>query len=99
MHSLTFILNIITRFAKNQFSLQIRQYHLMIKKPIALDVIKAKLDPKSDNHYIDLKQVLADIRLMFKNAFTFNSVRILTEIKISKLNNNELNNNEGFPQF
>lgn len=60
---------------------QIAEYHRVIKKPIALDVIKEKLKPESENHYTDLKQVIADIRLMFKNAYTFNSV----SIKIFKL--------------
>ncbi|XP_001605295.1 E3 ubiquitin-protein ligase TRIM33 [Nasonia vitripennis] len=51
---------------------EIVEYHRVIKKPIALDVIKEKLKPESENHYTDLKQVIADIRLMFKNAYTFN---------------------------
>lgn len=58
------------------------EYHKIIKKPIALDVIRNKLKPENENHYTDLKQVMADIRLMFKNAYTFNSVRI------KELNNN-----------
>ena len=44
---------------------------------MALEIIKEKLKPEHENHYTDLKEVLADIRLMFKNAFTYNQVRAL----------------------
>ncbi|XP_034196335.1 E3 ubiquitin-protein ligase TRIM33 isoform X1 [Osmia lignaria lignaria] len=55
-------------------SSEIVDYHRIIKKPIALDVIRDKLKSKHPNHYTDLRQVMADIRLMFKNAFTYNPV-------------------------
>ncbi|XP_029664398.1 E3 ubiquitin-protein ligase TRIM33-like isoform X2 [Formica exsecta] len=55
-------------------SSEITDYHRIIKKPIALDIIRDKLKPDHINHYIDLRQVMADIRLMFKNAFTYNPV-------------------------
>ncbi|CAL7945161.1 unnamed protein product [Xylocopa violacea] len=55
-------------------SSEIVDYHRIIKKPIALDVIREKLKPEHPNHYTDLRQVMADIRLMFKNAFTYNPV-------------------------
>lgn len=41
---------------------------------MALDIIRDKLKPDNPDHYHDLKQALADIRLMFKNAFTYNPV-------------------------
>lgn len=53
---------------------QITEYHRIIKKPIALDVIRDKLKSDHANHYTDLRLVMADIRLMFKNAFTYNPV-------------------------
>lgn len=53
---------------------QITDYHRIIKKPIALDIIRDKLKPDHTDHYTDLRQVMADIRLMFKNAFTYNPV-------------------------
>ncbi|XP_043255808.1 E3 ubiquitin-protein ligase TRIM33-like isoform X2 [Colletes gigas] len=53
---------------------EIVDYHRIIKKPIALDVIRDKLKPDHPNYYTDLRQVMADIRLMFKNAFTYNPV-------------------------
>ncbi|XP_012250621.2 E3 ubiquitin-protein ligase TRIM33 [Athalia rosae] len=55
-------------------STEIVEYHRIIKNPIALDVIRNKLKPDHPEHYTDLRQVLADIRLMFKNAFTYNPV-------------------------
>ncbi|CAD6224100.1 GSCOCG00005481001-RA-CDS [Cotesia congregata] len=55
-------------------SREITEYHQVIKKPIALDVIRDKLKSDNPNHYTELKQVLADVRLMFKNAYTFNPV-------------------------
>ncbi|XP_078051959.1 E3 ubiquitin-protein ligase TRIM33 [Augochlora pura] len=55
-------------------SSEIIEYHRIIKKPIALDVIRDKLKQDHPNHYADLRQVMADIRLMFKNAFTYNPV-------------------------
>ncbi|XP_015596878.1 E3 ubiquitin-protein ligase TRIM33 [Cephus cinctus] len=53
------------------------EYHRIIKKPIALDIIRDKLTPDHPNHYTDLRQVMSDIRLMFKNAFTYNPVESL----------------------
>ncbi|XP_011140304.1 E3 ubiquitin-protein ligase TRIM33 [Harpegnathos saltator] len=55
-------------------SSEITDYHRIIKKPIALDIIRDKLKLDHINHYTDLRQVMADIRLMFKNAFTYNPV-------------------------
>ncbi|XP_020293767.1 E3 ubiquitin-protein ligase TRIM33 isoform X2 [Pseudomyrmex gracilis] len=55
-------------------SSEITDYHRIIKKPIALDIIRDKLKPDHVEHYTDLRQVMADIRLMFKNAFTYNPV-------------------------
>ncbi|XP_046430107.1 E3 ubiquitin-protein ligase TRIM33 [Neodiprion fabricii] len=55
-------------------SSEIVEYHRIIKKPMALDVIRNKLKPDHPNHYTNLRQVMSDIRLMFKNAFTYNPV-------------------------
>lgn len=41
---------------------------------MALDIIRNKLKPDNPEHYTDLRQVMADIRLMFKNAFLYNPV-------------------------
>lgn len=37
-------------------------------------MIREKLKPDHPEHYTDLRQVMTDIRLMFKNAFTYNPV-------------------------
>lgn len=50
-------------------------YHSIIKKPIALDTIRQKLDWNSEEHYTNLDQLVKDVRLMFKNAYTYNAVR------------------------
>lgn len=62
------------KWFKINFCRQIVDYHRIIKKPIALDIIREKLKPDHVDHYTDLRQVMADIRLMFKNAFTYNPV-------------------------
>lgn len=63
-----------SKFEINALIQQIVEYHEVIKNPIALDIIKNKLNPDNEKHYTELKQVMADIRLMFKNAYTFNPV-------------------------
>ncbi|XP_050316343.1 E3 ubiquitin-protein ligase TRIM33 [Anthonomus grandis grandis] len=50
------------------------EYHQIIKKPIALDVIRQKLNWNTDSHYKTMEQLVRDVRLMFKNAYTFNPV-------------------------
>lgn len=40
-----------------------------------MDIIRDKLKTDHPNHYTDLRQVMTDIRLMFKNAFIYNPVR------------------------
>lgn len=62
------------------FCCQITDYHRIIKKPIALDIIRDKLKPDHAEHYTDLRQVMADIRLMFKNAFSYNPVSRLIRL-------------------
>ncbi|XP_018326695.1 E3 ubiquitin-protein ligase TRIM33 [Agrilus planipennis] len=48
------------------------EYHSIIKKPIALDTIRHKLDWNAINHYTTIDDFIKDIRLMFKNAYTYN---------------------------
>ncbi|ENN72418.1 hypothetical protein HUJ04_009043 [Dendroctonus ponderosae] len=50
------------------------EYHEIIKKPIALDVIRQKLNWNVENHYRNIDELVKDVRLMFMNAYTFNSV-------------------------
>ena len=43
-----------------------------IKEPIALDVIKERLDEENPDQYAGTRAFLADLRKMFRNCFTFN---------------------------
>ena len=43
-----------------------------IKEPIALDVIKERLDEENPDQYTSVRNFLADLRKMFRNCFTFN---------------------------
>ncbi|XP_044253927.1 E3 ubiquitin-protein ligase TRIM33 isoform X2 [Tribolium madens] len=48
------------------------EYHAIIKNPIALDSIRQKLNWNSAEHYTSMEQLVKDVRLMFKNAYTYN---------------------------
>ena len=50
-------------------------YHEKIKNPIALEVVKRKLDPDDVEHYSNLSEIILDIRRIFKNAKNYNVVR------------------------
>ncbi|EEB19753.1 conserved hypothetical protein [Pediculus humanus corporis] len=47
-------------------------YHEKIKNPIALEVVKRKLDPDDVEHYSNLSEIILDIRRIFKNAKNYN---------------------------
>jgi len=49
------------------------QYLEKIKDPIALDVIKERLDDENNDQYSSVRNFLADLRKMFRNCFLFNS--------------------------
>ena len=49
------------------------QYLEKIKDPIALDVIKERLDDENNDQYNSVRSFLADLRKMFRNCFLFNS--------------------------
>lgn len=49
------------------------QYLEKIKDPIALDVIKERLDDENNDQYSSVRSFLADLRKMFRNCFLFNS--------------------------
>merc|ERR1719323_2893487 len=44
-----------------------------IKEPIALDVIKERLDEENPDQYTSVRNFLSDLRKMFRNCFTFNN--------------------------
>uniref|UniRef100_A0A131YE57 CCR4-NOT transcription complex subunit 1 n=1 Tax=Rhipicephalus appendiculatus TaxID=34631 RepID=A0A131YE57_RHIAP len=50
-------------------------YYKVITKPMDLTTIKQKLSPSHFNHYEDVPEFLADVKLIFKNCYTFNHVK------------------------
>lgn len=54
--------------------LQARHYYQIIKRPIDLSVIRAKLNKRSDHFYSSPEEFVADICLMFRNCAKFNYV-------------------------
>ncbi|KAM9817676.1 tripartite motif-containing protein 66 [Neosynchiropus ocellatus] len=49
-----------------------RHYYQIIKKPMDLSVIRAKLHKKNPHHYHSAEQFVADVHLMFHNCAKFN---------------------------
>ncbi|KAK8758780.1 hypothetical protein V5799_003587, partial [Amblyomma americanum] len=47
-------------------------YYKVITKPMDLTTIKQKLSPSHFNHYEDVPEFLSDVKLIFKNCYTFN---------------------------
>ena len=41
---------------------------------MSLENVRSKLSPDHPQHYNNLAEVIKDIRLIFKNAYAFNSV-------------------------
>ncbi|XP_044748323.1 transcription intermediary factor 1-alpha-like isoform X2 [Coccinella septempunctata] len=48
-------------------------YHAIIKTPMALDNIRQKLKWDSEERYRSLEDLVRDVRLMFRNAYNYNS--------------------------
>lgn len=44
---------------------------------MALDTIRQRLNWDSEHHYRRLEDLVRDVRLMFKNAYTYNPVSIV----------------------
>ncbi|PNF34792.1 hypothetical protein B7P43_G03734 [Cryptotermes secundus] len=51
---------------------EVKEYHEKIKKPMSLDKIRRKLDVNDMCHYSNLQELVSDVRLIFRNAYTFN---------------------------
>jgi len=51
--------------------LNFKEYLDIIKEPIALDVIKEKLDRENPEMYSNIPEFLSDLRKMFRNCLTF----------------------------
>lgn len=43
---------------------------------MSLETVRDKLSPDHSEHYTSLSEVMKDIRLIFKNAYAYNSVSI-----------------------
>lgn len=54
--------------------MQARHYYQIIKRPMDLSVIRAKLNKSNSQHYLSLDQFIADVFLMFRNCAKFNYV-------------------------
>lgn len=59
------------------FPWQLTEYYEVIKYPMALEIVKKKLANDSPNHYECLEDFVKDIRLIFKNCYEFNPVRVV----------------------
>ncbi|XP_037781495.1 E3 ubiquitin-protein ligase TRIM33-like isoform X2 [Penaeus monodon] len=51
---------------------ELTEYYEVIKQPMALEIVKRRLAPDSQDHYEDLEDFVKDIRLIFKNCYEFN---------------------------
>ncbi|KAM8894540.1 tripartite motif-containing protein 66 isoform 2-T5 [Spinachia spinachia] len=49
-----------------------RHYYQIIKRPMDLSVIRAKLNKRNTQHYIYTEEFVADVYLMFRNCAKFN---------------------------
>ncbi|XP_077941549.1 tripartite motif-containing protein 66 isoform X2 [Gasterosteus aculeatus] len=49
-----------------------RHYYQIIKRPMDLSVIRAKLNKRNTQHYISTEEFVADVYLMFRNCAKFN---------------------------
>ncbi|XP_050355270.1 E3 ubiquitin-protein ligase TRIM33 isoform X1 [Nymphalis io] len=49
-----------------------RHYHSKIQRPMCLDMIRLKLQPSSEGRYTHISQFVADVRLLFRNAYRYN---------------------------
>lgn len=58
------------------FSMQARHYYQIIKRPMDLSVIRAKLNKRNKRHYNSPDQFVADMYLMFRNCAKFNYVSL-----------------------
>ncbi|RVE44993.1 hypothetical protein evm_010357 [Chilo suppressalis] len=47
-------------------------YHAKITRPMCLDMIRMKLQPRSPARYCHVRHFVADCRLLFRNAYAYN---------------------------
>ena len=53
--------------------LNFKAYLDKINDPMALDIIKERLDEENPDQYSCVRDFVADLRKMFRNCFTFNT--------------------------
>ena len=58
----------------SSISLQLTEYYDVIQKPMALDLLKARLQNDAPNPYLSLDDFVTDIKLVFNNCYEFNPV-------------------------
>ncbi|XP_067000025.2 E3 ubiquitin-protein ligase TRIM33 [Anabrus simplex] len=51
---------------------EVKEYYEKIKKPMSLEIIRRRIDPSEVEHYSNLREFVSDMRLIFRNAYTFN---------------------------
>ncbi|BES90631.1 BBC [Nesidiocoris tenuis] len=49
-------------------------YHKIIRRPMCFDQVRKRLTLGKPTHFCSVREFIADIRLVFKNAFTFNAI-------------------------
>lgn len=52
---------------------------------MSFDMIRKKLTSTSSDRYLNMKEVVDDIRLVFKNAYTFNAVSKMEKHKFTQI--------------
>ncbi|XP_028066076.1 transcription factor GTE6 isoform X1 [Camellia sinensis] len=55
--------------------LGLHDYHEVIEKPMDFSTIKAKMEAKDGTGYKNVREICADVRLIFKNAMKYNEER------------------------
>ncbi|XP_071736308.1 transcription factor GTE6-like [Rutidosis leptorrhynchoides] len=55
--------------------LGLKDYHEVIEKPMDFSTIKNKMDAKDGSGYKNVREICADVRLVFKNAMKYNDER------------------------
>ncbi|CAI9762736.1 unnamed protein product [Fraxinus pennsylvanica] len=55
--------------------LGLHDYYEVIEKPMDFSTIKSKMEAKDGNGYKNVREICADVRLIFKNAMKYNNER------------------------
>lgn len=78
--------------------MQARHYYQIIKRPMDLSVIRAKLNKRNSQHYHSPDQFIADVFLMFRNCAKFNYVgRTLRCVQVQSAVSDNINSSSLSP--